>query len=239
MRRSKFKAFCILILIVLLFWSCSSNQSALKNVTDQDFSVQSEPVYKIKPGDQLQIKFFYNPELNETVIVRPDGKISLQLIDEINAAGVEPSILDKKLTEKYASQLKRPEITVIVTALGGHNIYIGGEVTRPGLLNIPSNITPLQAIFQVGGFRETAEPAETIVIRKGEDNKPIAIKVDLSEALYGSGTGATLALAPSDIVYVPKSAIAEANKFVNQYIEQLLLFRGVSLGFSYSLDDDD
>jgi protein involved in polysaccharide export with SLBB domain len=225
--------------MVLFLWGCSSNQNALKSETEKDFYVQSEPVYKIKPGDQLEIKFFYNPELNETVIVRPDGKISLQLIDEIDAAGVEPSILDKQLTERYASQLKRPEITVIVTAIGGHNIYIGGEVARPGLLNIASNITPLQAIFQVGGFRETAEPAETIIIRKGEDNKPVAIRVDLSKALYGSGTGATLALAPSDIVYVPKSAIAEANKFVNQYIEQLLLFRGVSMGFSYSFNDNN
>lgn len=76
-------------------------------------------VYLIQPYDQLDIKFFYTPELNETVTVRPDGKISLQLIDDVQAAGKSPSELDDMLTHEYAKNLKSPEITVIVRSFTG------------------------------------------------------------------------------------------------------------------------
>ena len=100
-------------------------------------------------------------------------------------------------------------------------------------------MTPLQAVFYAGGFKETAKPKKTIVIRKGPGNKPVPIKMDLSDAMRGKSGSAHFLLQPDDIVYVPKSAIAKANKFVNQYIEDLLLFRGVSFGFTYEVHADE
>ena len=109
---------------------------------------------------------------------------------------------------------------------------------RAGLITLPPGMTVLQAVFKAGGFRETAQPAETLIIRKGPDAKPVPLRIDLAEVMAASGPNADFQLQPDDIVYVPKSAIAKANKFVNQYIEQLFLFRGVSLGFSYELHSD-
>ena len=83
-------------------------------------SLNSEQEYRIQVGDQLDIKFFYNPELNEQVTVRPDGRISLQLVHEIMVAGLTPSELTDLLTKKYAPELKKPEITVIVRSFGAH-----------------------------------------------------------------------------------------------------------------------
>jgi polysaccharide export outer membrane protein len=197
---------------------------------------QRLPEYSIQPGDQLDIKFFYNPELNETVLVRPDGKISLQLVDDVQAAFLTPAQLDRFLTDLYAKELKKPEITVIVRSFTGQRVYVGGEVNRQGIINLTAGMTALQAVFNAGGLKETADPESVLVIRKGADNRPIPIRVDLSE-FEGESAAAGFNLQPDDIVYVPKTFIAEANKFVNQYVERLLLYRGISLGFTYELRD--
>ena len=228
--------------IIFFLIGCSSTPDIPKA---SELTAAPEPrihqEYLIQPSDQLDIKFFYNPELNETVTVRPDGKISLQLIDDVHTAGISPSQLDKILTRAYASELKEPNITVIVRSFTGRQVFVGGEVNTQGLVELTTGMTPLQAVINAGGFKETAKPEETIVIRKGEDNRPIPIRVNLENALYGNYGKAPFQLSSFDIVYVPKSAIAKANKFVEQYIQKLLLFRGwdVSLGYDiYRFWDD-
>ncbi len=191
------------------------------------------PPYVIQPGDLLDIKFFYNPELNESVTVRPDGYISLQLVNEVKAAGLQPSQLNETLTQRYAGELKKPVISIIVRTFAGQRVYVGGEVNQQGLITMPAGLTALQAVMQSGGFKVTAQPSETLVIRKGLDSRPVPVRVDLDSMLSGRTDSEDFRLQPDDIVYVPKSAIAKANQFVNQYVEQLFLFRGVSLGFSW------
>jgi polysaccharide export outer membrane protein len=238
----RLKAFILVFLAAFLVISCASPHlnvipEATALTATQARSNQPAP-YLIQPGDQLDIKFFYNPELNETLTVRPDGKISLQLIDELQAAGLKPSELDDVLTKKYSYELKKPSITVIVKSFSGQRIYVGGEVNRQGLMTISSNMTPLQAVLNAGGFKETASPGNAIVIRKGPGNKPVPIAMNLEDAMKGKAGTADFLLKPDDIVFVPKTAIAKANKFVNQYIENLLLFRGVSFGFTYEVHSD-
>ena len=217
---------------------CSSQTTALKSDSPAvAATAQQSFKYLIQPGDKLDIKFFYNPEINESVTVRPDGKISLQLIDEVQASGLEPVQLDEVLTEKYSKELKQPVLTVIVRSFASQQIYVGGEVNNQGLFALKAGMSPLQAIFNAGGFKETAMPEGAIVIRKGPDNKPIPIEMNLKAIMEGRSDSADFLLQPHDVVYVPKTAIAKANKFVNQYIEKLLLFRGVSFGFSYELND--
>ena len=232
----------VFILAMILFGGvlgCSAHRTVLDNDAQATSTeTQKTPEYLIQPNDQLDIKFFYNPELNETVAVRPDGKISLQLVDEVQASGLSPSKLDDVLTKKYAKELRKPVITVIVRSFTGQRVYVGGEVNKQGLINLTSGMTALQAVFNAGGFKETAKLEGAIIIRKGPDNRPIPMPVDLKKALYGGTAGAGFQLQPYDVVYVPKTFIAEANKFVNQYIERLLLFKGVSLGFSYELHSE-
>jgi protein involved in polysaccharide export with SLBB domain len=233
----------ILVLVLMVFATslligCASQSTNVKDVEPlAPVEAEKPTFYSIAPGDELDIKFFFNPELNETIIVRPDGMISLQLIDEIQAAGLQPSELDQKLTDLYSRELRKPVLTVIVRSFTRQRIYVGGEVVTPSLVELPGGMTALQAIFQSGGFRETAEPSETLVIRKGENDTPIPIRVDLA-AVMGAAGGADFQLRPDDIVFVPKSAIANANKFVEQYISGLLMFRGWSFGVSYRIFDN-
>jgi protein involved in polysaccharide export with SLBB domain len=223
------------VFIASLLIGCASQSSNVKAVEPlAPAQVQAPIVYSIAPGDQLDIKFFYNPELNETVTVRPDGMISLQLIDEIQAAGLKPVELDDKLTDLYSRELRKPVLTVIVRSFTRQRVYVGGEVTTPGLIELSGGLTALQAVFQSAGFKETADPAETLVIRKGANNQPIPLRIDLA-AVMAAGGGNDFQLQPDDIVYVPKSAIANANKFISEYIGGLLMFRGWSFGVSQNL----
>ena len=229
----------LILALGLLFGmiSCATQNAATKDVqplSPKQIQPQKPFVYIIAPGDELDIKFFYNPELNENVIVRPDGMISLQLIDEIQAAGLKPSELDMQLTNLYSRELRKPVLTVIVRSFTRQRIYVGGEVIEPGLVELPAGMTTLQAIFQSKGFKETADPSETLVIRKGENGQPIPLRIDLAAVMQADG-GSDLKLQPDDIVYVPKSAIANANKFIDEYIGGLLMFRGWSFGVSQTL----
>ena len=105
----------VIVAVSALLTACSSQQE-LRNIPPPSplEMVQPTAAYIIQPGDQLDIKFFYNPELNESVTVRPDGKISLQLVDEVQTAGLQPAELDEMLTRRYSQELKKPEVTVIV-----------------------------------------------------------------------------------------------------------------------------
>ena len=220
--------------ILLISVGCATTQqSAQKPQAVGSAAIAVNTAYTIQPGDTLDIKFFFNPELNETVSVRPDGFISLQLVDEVNAAGLEPQQLKKKLTELYSRELLQPVITVIVKSFESQRVYVGGEVNLQGIIAMPVGLTAIQAVMQAGGFKVTAQPSETLIIRKGPDRRPVPIKVDLQALLDGYDTGSDFKLQSEDVVFVPKSAIAKANQFVNQYVEQLLLFKGVTFGFTY------
>jgi protein involved in polysaccharide export with SLBB domain len=180
----------------------------------------TEQEYRIQVGDQLDIKFFYNPELNEQVIVRPDGRISLQLIPEIVASELTPAILTKQLTEKYAADLKQPRVTVIVRGFGSQRVFVDGEVAQPGMIPILGMMTALQAISQAGGMKVTARSSDVIIIRRGAANKPLAFPINLKKARDGSDLSQDISLAPFDIIFVPRSRVANVNVWMDQYIRQ-------------------
>jgi len=220
-----------------LLFACASNQG-MQQAPAGPPGPPAPTAYVIQPGDSLDVKFFYNPELNESVTVRPDGKISLQLVDEVQASGLTPAELDEILTKRYSHELKKPAIAVIMRSFTRQRVYVGGEVNRQGIIDLTTGMTALQAVIDAGGFKETALPEGAIIIRKGPDKRPVPLRADLHKALYGKSPESRIPLKPYDIVFVPKSAIAKANKFVNQYIERLLLFKGVSFGFSYEVHGD-
>jgi protein involved in polysaccharide export with SLBB domain len=182
----------------------------------------AEEEYRIQPGDLLDIKFFYSPELNEQMPVRPDGRISLQLAHEIMAAGRTPAELSKTLKEIYSVELKKPEVTVIVRTFGNQRIYVDGEVGKPGLLPLTGPTTVLQAIAQAGGFVYTGNATDVLVIRRGPENQPLAMMVNMENVRRGTDLSQDIYLKPFDIVYVPRTAIANANLWIEQYLTRLV-----------------
>ncbi len=194
-------------------------------------SVESQ--YVLAAGDVLEIKFFFTPELNQTVPIRPDGKISLQLIEDLQAAGATPAELKKTLLEQYTVYLKKPDVAVIVKEFGAENVYVGGEVANPHLVPLRGRLTALQAIFSSGGFRESAHTSSVLIISKGEDGLPTSRKVNLKIAMSGRELREDAVLRAYDIVFVPKSRIGKVNKFVDQYINNIVPHSLIFGGFSY------
>jgi len=189
----------------------------------------------------VDIKFFFNPQIDQSVIVRPDGKISLPVVDDVQAAGLTPSELDALLTQIYARELRKPMVTVIVKTFTGRQVYVGGGgVGKPGVVQLATHMTALQAVINAGGFLDTAKPEATLVIRQGgAADAPIPIRLDLEESIDGETTMGDIQLYAGDVVFVPKSHIANANLFVKQYISQLLLFKGWGFDFNRVIFSND
>lgn len=176
--------------------------------------------YLIQPGDHLTIKFRVTPDLDDEVIVRPDGQIALQMIGDVVAAQRTPEELRNILTEAYAAELRDPQLTVIVRGFAGNQVFVGGEVQKSGSVALAGRMTVLQAIIQSGGFRDTADRHHVVVRRCGGEVQ----ELDLHGELHGTACGRDIALQPSDVVYVPKSRIAKVNQFVDQYVKRILPF---------------
>ena len=186
------------------------------------------PDYVLQPGDQLTVRFYYHPDNNQDLTVQPDGKIVLTHLGELTAAGQKPEDLAKQIAQGYSDILRDPEVDVQVKQFAGQRIYVGGEVMKPGFVDLSAGMTTLQAIVQAGGFRDTAKLSNIVVVRyasKTDGAKPEGILVDLEEVVEGRDFSKDLALQPYDIVYVPQTTIAKVNQFVDQYIVRVLPIR--------------
>lgn len=221
-----------ILIITVFITACTTHNIA--SVKHMDSVATSTPLkeYLIQPGDQLDIKFFYNPELNDLVIVRPDGRISLQLASEIPAAGLTPAQLTATLEKSYAKELANPGITIIVRSFSSQRIYVDGEVNKPGMVTLLGPLTVLQSISEAGGLKDTANASQVLIIRKSQDNKPQAIEVNLDEIRNAADGSENILLAPYDVVFVPKSTVANINQFIDQYIRRNI---PIPFGVTYGL----
>jgi polysaccharide export outer membrane protein len=188
--------------------------------------------YVIQIGDQLDIKLFYNPELNEQVTVRPDGRISLQLADEVLAAGLTPEQLRESLLHIYSTQLRQPELAVIVRSFSSQKIYVDGEVGHPGLQPLGGRETVLDAISEAGGLKDSARRKQVLIIRRNGQKPPSVLTINVKELLNAKYADRNIPLEPYDVVYVPRSRIGDVNAWVSQYIRNNIPF---SFGFFTSV----
>jgi protein involved in polysaccharide export with SLBB domain len=194
-------------------------------------------IYRIKPGDVIEVKSFKAPELDEKIMVRPDGYISLILLDDVYVSGLSPAQLDLHLTRLYEKHLLEPELTVILNEIREvteSRVFVGGKVGAPGEIPMQVPITVLQAVISAGGFLDSAKMKNVILIRKGERNEPLIYSLNLSEIAKGDGSAIqdNIYLQPYDIVYVPNTTVGNAGKFVDQYLNKIVP-SFFSLGFSW------
>lgn len=192
------------------------------------------PDYRIGIGDELHIRFLYQPDQNEQLPVRPDGRISLATTGQIDAVGLTTGELERIVVERSSSRLRDPEVTVIVTKVGPQNVYVGGEVVRPGVVALQPGMTPLQAVMQTGGFRDTAKRDSVVLITPSADGKFAASRVNMQQVLE-DGIPERVRLRPNEIVYVPKTWIGDMNEVVNLYVRGLIpVLPRVGVGYSLS-----
>jgi polysaccharide export outer membrane protein len=197
-------------------------------------AVAPQPPYRLQVGDVLDLRLMLNPELNEEVTVRPDGHISTTVVGDVVAAGRTIPELAASLRGDYSHDLQNPRISVVVKSFAPTRIYVAGEVTNPGeFITVGPTLTLSQAIARAGGTKLSSDDGSVFIIRRGEADQPEFLSVRLPAIQHALDPGADVRLAPYDVVYVPKSGIAEVYKWYNQYVQQ---FANPSVGFSYILN---
>lgn len=238
--------FCISACLCLITMACetpesSSGKSPEKTKTVSDPDIKPAPPYSVLPpyrlqvGDVLRIRLLLNPELDEDVIIRPDGMISTALVQNLPAYGLTPLELQNNLAEYYKEQLTDPKISVIVQSFAPTRVYVLGEVEDPGeFVSVDANPTVLQAIARAGGILPSAERERILVLRRGPGRKEDVFEVDYNAAFKGTDLQEDMRLAAQDIVIVPRSGVANVYHYYRQYVQQFL---PASLGVGYDLND--
>ncbi|MGH7016531.1 MAG: polysaccharide biosynthesis/export family protein [Caulobacteraceae bacterium] len=181
-----------------------------------------DPAYRFYPGDEIAVSFPTAPELDQSVQVAPDGRISLPLIAPVMAAERTVVDVERALDEAYASQLLDPEVSVSVKQAAALQVFVGGQVGKPGVYEFSGDMDALRAIIEAGGFTTGARRNQVIIIRRGTGGAPMARMVDLKRALSGDPRADLVPLRRFDIVYVPRTTISDLGVFVQQYFRDLL-----------------
>jgi len=157
--------------------------------------------YRLGPEDVVEIFVWKEPELSRTVVVRPDGKISMPLITELVASGKTAAQLQTEITTKLRQLVTDPVVNVIVKEINSPKISVLGEVRKPDVYSIKHKITVLDAIALAGGFTEFAKRDKVLVLRNGTSAGQQRIALNLKRLLKDGG-GEVFYLEPSDTVYV-------------------------------------
>lgn len=179
-----------------------ASASSTRAATPLRTSASDDPDYEIGPGDMLNISVWKESELSGTVPVRPDGKVSLPLVSDVQAAGATPTKLAATITERLRQYLTDPRVTVIVTATNSRRIYLIGEVVRPGAIPMLPKMTVLQALSTSGGFSQFANVKKMYVLRV-ENGTQIKLPINYKAAISGRAPEQNIALKPGDTIVVP------------------------------------
>lgn len=203
-------------LIVLLVPAChaqkqqktvpgaQSSEAAASDAKPQasSASVPTDPEYKIGPMDVLRIDVWKEPDISRLAPVRPDGKISLPLLNDIQAAGLTPGELSKQIASGLKAFITNPQVTVGVAEINSRRVYVTGEVSRPGSLTLLPNMTVLQALSSAGGFTQFAKLKGIYVLRT-EGGKKVKYPFDYKDVVAGRKESQDVELKSGDVIVVP------------------------------------
>jgi protein involved in polysaccharide export with SLBB domain len=195
----------------------------------------SAPAYRLFPGDVVQVTVHTAGELSGEYPVGPDGRVNLPLAGGVMVAGQTAPEAARTLASRYASVLRDPIIEVRAASFASQRILVGGEVANPGLFELPSaRIGVLEAVLLAGGPTIRARRGSVVILRRAEDGGVMMREVDLSRALQGAGGADTIPVTRHDIVFVPRSGIAEVNDFIELYVRNII---PLDQAFAFALAD--
>lgn len=159
--------------------------------------------YVIGENDVLEIDVWKEKEISRTIPVRPDGKISLPLVGEVQASGMTPMQLQEDLTKRLKTYIENPEVTVIVGDPRSHQFNVVGEVMRPGSYPLSQAMTVLDAVAQAGGFKDFAKETKIYVLRPMPGGIRVRIPFNYKRVIQGRDLQENVALKPGDTIVVP------------------------------------
>jgi polysaccharide export outer membrane protein len=159
--------------------------------------------YRFGQGDQIAVRVWKNQELSVEVPVRPDGMISVPLLNDVQAAGLTADELRDGIAKKLAEFISAPNVTVILMQ-SAKRVSIEGEVQRPGPVSLATQLTVIDAISAAGGLTVFADDDDIRVIRRGQDGQELEFRFDYGAYVRGRAPGTNIVLQPGDVIVVPK-----------------------------------
>ncbi len=225
-----------LSMMIALFAGCGGRSAPVStpHLGSDGTSSDAPPPYLILGGDLLDVRFFRAPDLSSQHRVRPDGRISLPHVGDVLVEGLSTEALHDLIVARYAPVLKDPAVTVAVREYQAPQVYVGGQVLRPGVYEYSKGLTALRAALRAGGFTDEAARSRVVVIRNTGDRTPRSFDIDLQRAAEAADGAFDPYLQPQDVVIVPRSKVGTAGLFVEQHVDALLPDL-VERGFSYAL----
>lgn len=195
-----FRSFIAVIAAVVFVAGCTTLPPAPSQAAQPDYK------YIIGPGDTLNIVVWRNPELSTTVPVRPDGRITTPLVEDMVAQGKDPSTLAREIEVSLKKYLQDPVVTVVVQNFGAgtsEQVRVLGQAAKPATLPYRQNMTVLDVIIAVGGLTDFAAGNRSVLIRAAEGNK--AYNLRLADLIKRGDVSANIQVLPGDVIIIPES----------------------------------
>ncbi|MCX5783034.1 MAG: polysaccharide export protein [Elusimicrobia bacterium] len=212
------RGYRLIFVLPLILCACSGPQKKAETSAQQEIIEKqqlesaleaigkSKLDYKIQPGDLLEISVYQEKDMDRTVRVSGNGAVSFPLAGSLSMAGLSVPQAEEMLAEKLSQYLVSPQVTMLIREYGNKQVYVLGEVKKPGSLEIPAerNLTVLEAITMAGGFTEIAAQDRTKILRS-ENGKSRSIEIEISRITKRGDKAADIYLEPNDVVFVPQS----------------------------------
>jgi polysaccharide export outer membrane protein len=211
---------CCHLLATLIFLVAGSPRLTSAQVLDAN-APSLNPDYLLSPGDVVDVQFFYNPELNQKVQIRPDGRISLSLVGDVELARKTVPAAVRELEIAYKNILKTPSISLQIEGYAAQKVYVGGEVARAGTVSMPGELTVLQALMEAGGPLHSASSKELVLIRRDDQGIPSMRKLSIRGDKSSPSEIMTTRLRPYDIILVPESRVSKVDRWVDDYLRKM------------------
>lgn len=196
-----------LFLGTVLLAACSSDQVEYEQANAVLPASMPGPDYLIGPGDNLQIFVWRNPELTSTVPVRPDGRISVPLVEDMPAVGKTPTVLARDIEQVLKQYVQEPIVNVIVTGFVGpfgQQVRVVGEAAKPQAISFRANMSLLDVMIDVGGLTRFAAGNRAVIVRK-VDGESQERRVRLDDLIKDGDISANVKMLPGDILIIPQS----------------------------------
>lgn len=187
---------------ILLSQTTQSQKPSAQQTAAQS-GAAADPSYVIGEDDVLGINVWNEPNLKQPVSVRPDGKISLPLVGDIQAAGRTPAQLQQGIAAKLQNYINHPDVTVIVQQINSRKYNVLGRVMKPGAFSLSTTTTVLDAIAQAGGFQDFAKQKDIYVLRRTPNGGDTRLRFNYKEVIKGRNLEQNIKLEPNDTIVVP------------------------------------
>lgn len=195
-------------LIISLSVGCSSSMSLPEATTRASLTTDvNDYQYLIGPGDSLTIFVWRNPEVSGQFIVRPDGKVTTSLVEDIDVAGRTPTMLAREIEEQLSVYINNPRVTVSVNSFSGplsEQVRVIGEATNPSAVNYTEHMTLLDLMIAVGGLTEFADGDNAKLVRV-ENGKQLTYQVSIDELIRDGDISRNIDILPGDIIIIPEA----------------------------------